>query len=68
MDKLSRRFKAWVVDFDGTLVDRNFSLSDKVKDAVQKLLKDGFVFCIASGRPYQGIVKKICNDLNLTSP
>lgn len=68
MDNLKRGFKAWVVDFDGTLVDSTFSLSKKVKSAILKIIDEGFVFCIASGRPYQGVVKKVCKDLSLTSP
>lgn len=68
MGNLGKRFKAWVVDFDGTLVDRTFSLSQRVKSAILKTVDEGFVFCIASGRPYKGIVKKVCKDLKLASP
>lgn len=68
MDNLGKRFKAWVVDFDGTLVDANFNLSSKVKDTIRDLLNEGYIFSIATGRPYQGIVKRICKDLGLTAP
>lgn len=56
------------MDFDGTLVDENFHLSPKVKDAIVNLVKRGIVFSVATGRLYQGIVKEICESLNLSSP
>ena len=62
------KFKAIIVDFDGTLVDENFCLSPKVKNAVSNLVKKGLIFSIATGRPYQGIVKEICKELELKSP
>lgn len=68
MANFDRRFKAWVVDFDGTLVDANFNLSPKIKDSINNLIKEGVIFSIATGRPYQGVVKKICEELNLSSP
>lgn len=61
-------FKTLVVDFDGTLVDINFNLSPGVKEAISKLISKGYIFSIATGRPYQGIVKKICQNLNLNAP
>lgn len=61
-------FKALIVDFDGTLVDTNFNLSPKVKAAISKLISRGYIFSIATGRPYQGIVKKVCQSLNLNTP
>lgn len=68
MSNSDRNFKVWVVDFDGTLVDANFKLSSQVKDAIRNLIIEGYIFSIATGRPYQGIVKRICKDLGLTSP
>lgn len=62
------KYKILVVDFDGTLVGKDFSLSLRLKDAVEKLVNQGFFFSIATGRPYWGIVKKICKELNLLSP
>lgn len=62
------KYRAMVVDFDGTLVDSNFSLSPKVKNAIKELMSRGCSFSIATGRPYWGIVKRICKELNLVSP
>lgn len=62
------KFKALIVDFDGTLVDHNFYLSPAVKKAVVNLVKKGYVFSLATGRLYQGIVKQICQELQLSSP
>lgn len=67
MDK-SRKFKAWVADLDGTLMDENFNLSFAVKEAVINLVKKGIIFSVATGRPYEGIVQQIFGNLNLSSP
>ncbi len=65
---MDKKYKALIVDFDGTLVDENFYLSPRVKDAIINLVKKGIVFSIATGRLYQGIVKEICESLHLSSP
>lgn len=62
------KYKALIIDFDGTLVDHNFYLSSTVREAIINLTKKGFIISVATGRPYQGIVKNICQDLQLTSP
>lgn len=62
------KYKALIVDFDGTLADENFYLSPRVQDAIVNLVKKGIIFSIATGRPYLGIVRKICESLNLVSP
>lgn len=64
----SKKYKALIVDFDNTLVDATFKLSPKLKNEIEELIKKGFVFSIATGRPYPGIVKTICQDLKLKSP
>lgn len=62
------KYRALVVDFDGTLVDSNFILSTEVKNAIRELINKGYAFSIATGRPYWGIIKGICKELNLKSP
>lgn len=62
-----KNYKVLVVDFDGTLVTSDFNLSSKVEDSIKKISQD-FKFCIATGRPFHGIVKKVCKKLNLTNP
>lgn len=63
-----KKYRALISDFDGTLADKNFYLSPNVKNAIINLVKKGITFSIATGRPYQGIVKEICENLNLLSP
>ncbi len=65
---MGKKFKALILDFDGTLVDANFYITPEVKDAVSNLEKKGIIISLATGRPFKGIVKKICKDLNLLSP
>lgn len=65
---MDKNFKALIVDFDGTLVGLDFTLTSKVRNAIKKLLDKGYKVCIATGRCYQGKVKEICRILNLTDP
>lgn len=68
MTSFKKVYRALVVDFDGTLVDTSFNISPPVRNAIIKLIGQGYAFTIATGRPYQGIVKNICQSLNLTTP
>lgn len=63
-----KKFKMVISDFDGTLVDVSLKPSEEVKEAVRKLVDSGYLFSIATGRLYQGVIKSVCRDLNLTSP
>lgn len=65
---MDKKYKALIVDFDGTLVGLDFIPTDKVKKAIKKLLDTGYKVCIATGRRYQGKVEEICRILNLTDP
>ncbi len=62
------KYKLWIVDFDGTLVDSSFNYSSAVKNSIKLLLERDCDFCIATGRPYSGLIKKTCRELRLTSP
>lgn len=62
------KYQVIVVDFDGTLVDFSFRLSPAVKNSIKNLIQKGYIFSIATGRPYQGIVQTICGSLQLSSP
>lgn len=68
MDKSSGKFKAWIVDFDGTIANARFNISSEIKEAITKLVGDGYIFVIATGRPYQGIIKDVCKSLKLSAP
>lgn len=61
-------YKALVTDFDGTLVNQHLSLSPTLASTIQQLVKQGIAFSIASGRPYQGKIQNLCNQLGLSSP
>lgn len=49
--------RLFVFDVDGTLVGRDQVLKKEIIDKINKILDDGDVLAIASGRPYPGIMK-----------
>lgn len=55
-----------VSDLDGTLLNRDSKLSDVTISTVKKVIKDGHIFCIATGRPLRGAID-IYNQLGLNS-
>jgi hypothetical protein len=56
-----------LADVDGTLVTHDKVLTDRAKDAVQRLRQRGILFAITSGRPPRGM--KMVNDvLHLDTP
>ncbi len=61
----SMQFKAIISDFDGTLVDHTHTLSPKLKSAIQEFVSNGNIFSICTGRAYQGVLQKICQELGL---
>lgn len=63
-----KNFKVLVFDFDGTLVDTSLIPTEKTRKAVKELIGKGYIFSLATGRPYQGIIRSICGTLNLTAP
>ena len=62
------KYRTWVVDFDGTLVNSSFKYSSAVKNSIKLLLEKDCDFCIATGRPYFGLIRQTCKELKLTSP
>lgn len=62
------KYKALIVDFDGTLVGLDFKPSTKVIKAVTELIDRNFIVSIATGRTYQGMVKVVCEKLHLQAP
>lgn len=57
-----------VTDFDKTLVNQKFEISTPVKQAIKRIIDKGYAVCIATGRPYRGLIEKTCRLLNLTAP
>lgn len=62
------KFKALIADFDGTLVDSSLKISPIVEDSIKSLMTRGFLFSIATARPFQGIIEEVCRQLSLKSP
>lgn len=59
------KLKAIISDFDGTL-SHDGSIDPKVITKINAFIKQGYIFSIATGRAYQGLIAKICQDLNLS--
>ncbi|MBQ6149140.1 MAG: HAD family phosphatase [Oscillospiraceae bacterium] len=43
--------KAVAFDFDGTLIDFDYSVTEYTRTALRKLKENGYIICLASGRP-----------------
>ncbi len=55
-----------VSDLDGTLLDQNSEISPRTKKTVQRLIKMGNIFCIATGRTIRS-AKKYYDELGLNT-
>lgn len=64
-----KKYKAIISDIDGTLtpVIPNSLPSARVTEVIKKVTEKGFIFSLASGRPYY-LVEYLLRHLNLTSP
>jgi Cof subfamily protein (haloacid dehalogenase superfamily) len=62
-----RRISLILADVDGTLVDENKVLTDRARQAVQRLHDGGIRFAITSGRPPRGMAM-LFDPLQLTTP
>ena len=58
--------KMLVLDIDGTLTNSKKEITEATKAAITKVLEDGHVVVIASGRPTPG-TKKVCETLKLSN-
>lgn len=63
---MDKDIKLVLCDIDGTLLDSKKYLTDKTKEAIFDLKKQGILFGIASGRPYAGVRPKL-NDWKIES-
>ncbi len=63
------QYKALISDIDGTLgpVSLTPLPSDNVRDAILKVQKSGFIFTLASGKPFS-LVEYLIDYLQLSSP
>jgi HAD superfamily hydrolase (TIGR01484 family) len=62
------KYKAFISDFDGTLVGPDLRFTPRVASALQSILKSNIFLSIASGRPYIGPLEKVSKQLNLQTP
>ncbi len=60
--------KALISDFDGTLTDHTHQLNQAVVEAARDFQNQGFIFSIATGRMYQGIVAASAAELSTQTP
>ena len=63
----SSKISLLVADVDGTLVTKQKVLTERARNAVQKLRDAGIAFAITSGRPPLGM-KMLVDELSLTAP
>ncbi len=56
--------KMLVLDIDGTLTNSKKEITKATKDAITRVLEEGHVVVIASGRPTPG-TRKVCEELEL---
>ena len=54
--------KMLVLDIDGTLTNSKKEITPATKAAITRVLEEGHVVVIASGRPTPG-TKRVCEDL-----
>ncbi len=64
----SKKYKAIISDFDGTLAGSDFQIPLKVKAAIKRWVDSQSIFSIASGRAFPGILQQTCRLLALTNP
>lgn len=67
-NKVKKRYKALIVDFDNTLVGPDLLVSACLSQSIQALLHNGYIFSLASGRRYTGPIEDICKNLGCTAP
>ncbi len=56
--------KMLVLDIDGTLTNSKKEITGNTKNAITKVLEEGHIVVIASGRPTPG-TRRVCNELEL---
>ncbi len=63
----AKDIKLLALDIDGTIMDKNFNISERVKSAIKQTASKGIHVIIATGRMYSATVP-IAMDLGLTTP
>ncbi|HSW87961.1 MAG TPA: HAD-IIB family hydrolase [Candidatus Saccharimonadales bacterium] len=64
-----KKYKALLVDFDGTIASGiPGDITTNLQFAIKKIINNGYIFSIVTGRPYFGRIKEVCQELDLKSP
>lgn len=61
------RYKALIADFDNTIAQDGI-INSAIIAAIKKLTAAGYIFSIATGRPYYDAIDEACKILNLQHP
>lgn len=61
-------YKALISDFDNTIAGYDAQVPGDVKNVINRLIQQGYLFAIATGRAYQGKIQEICQELQLKTP
>jgi len=60
-----KQFKAIITDFDGTLVNSNLQMGERVEELIKKIKNKGIHFSLATGRPYYQIMREFLSKHSL---
>lgn len=62
------RYTGIVCDFDATLAGLDITINQPVVEEVKRWMKAGKSFSIATGRQFNGVIARSCQELGLTAP
>ncbi len=63
-----KNYRAIISDVDGTLMGKDRTIAQEVKDAIRKLKSHDVTFLVATGRNFYGLIKSACHELDLRAP
>jgi len=64
---MKNKIKLIALDIDGTIMDKNFMISGRVKSAIERAIVENIYVVVATGRMYSATVP-IARDLGLITP
>ncbi len=63
-----KNYRAIISDVDGTLMGKDRTISQEVKNSIRKLKTSNVTFLVATGRNFYGLIKTACKELDLKAP
>ena len=63
-----KQYRGIISDFDSTLAGSDITINEPVVAAVRRWMDSGKSFSIATGRQFNGAIKRACTVLDLTTP